>query len=238
MKRVLAWSAALLIAFWILGGIGILGPPIEMLFFLIAGWMFFLKRTLPLVHFNWGDLSLAGTAVILFIVGTHAFLRSILSQRPQSEAVPNLDRLVDLRWHWSFGRTLALTFTVLLAFAAGTSMVGIVHQLTWMATSKEPLVGYGSRQAARRISSVNQLRQQALGIVNYNDVRHSFPGGCTRDLSGTAMHGWITQILPYLEENSLYHKIDHQAPWTAPQNVPHFQHELDLLISTVQGYRR
>lgn len=70
-----------------------------------------------------------------------------------------------------------------------------------------------AREAARRISCSNNLKQLGLALHNHHDVRNSFPNGTNAHIKP----GWPTQynkgshlvkLLPFMEENSLYDMVD------------------------------
>jgi hypothetical protein len=73
---------------------------------------------------------------------------------------------------WRFRWTLSIAFLVLIAFAAGIAMIGMVHQVGWIFSSREPMIGF-SMKAARRSQSANNLHQIGLGIFSYHDA---YPG--------------------------------------------------------------
>ena len=60
-----------------------------------------------------------------------------------------------------------------------------------------------AREAARRTQCVNNLKQLALGVHNYNDANRVFPAGArsSNNLS------WRCFILPFIEEQSLYEQM-------------------------------
>ncbi|MCR9118186.1 MAG: DUF1559 domain-containing protein [bacterium] len=58
-----------------------------------------------------------------------------------------------------------------------------------------------AREAARRSSCTNNLKQWALAIHNYHDTRRSFPVGL-HDTHGRG--NWWIHSLPYAEQNNLY----------------------------------
>lgn len=78
-----------------------------------------------------------------------------------------------------------------------------------------------AREAARRTTCTNNLKQIALALLNYQDLRGQFPLG-----SYTAVEedhpaeedglGWATQILPQLEEQPLYDMLK-------SNNIPGFK---------------
>ncbi len=71
------------------------------------------------------------------------------------------------------------------------------------------------REAAQRAESQNNLRQLALGLVNYADENHLqmppavFRGGLS----------WRVAILPYIEQKALYDQFKLDEPWDSPHNI-------------------
>jgi prepilin-type N-terminal cleavage/methylation domain-containing protein len=83
-----------------------------------------------------------------------------------------------------------------------------------------------AREAARRSQCLNNMRQIGIALTNYETARKQYPPGATQRYgydakTGTAfsgdptMHSWISILMPYLEEASLYSQID----WTIPLGV-------------------
>src|SRR6185312_10197830 len=95
-----------------------------------------------------------------------------------------------------------------------------------------------AREAARRNSCINNIKQLALALQNHHDTRKAFPMASTSPLmpeagtpptyglTGTIKpadgsqwtagrdgdgYSWITQILPFMEENTMYEKLTQSA---------------------------
>ncbi len=75
-----------------------------------------------------------------------------------------------------------------------------------------------AREAARRIQCQNNLKQIGLATHNYVSSNRVLPPGATIDMSVTStanngswgVHG---RLLPYLEQNNLYEKVNLQLAW-------------------------
>jgi len=75
-----------------------------------------------------------------------------------------------------------------------------------------------AREAARRAQCSNHLRQMALAVHNYESVVGTLPASTIVNLNTTAtsnnlawgIHG---RILPFIEQGSLYDKVDISQPW-------------------------
>ncbi len=71
-----------------------------------------------------------------------------------------------------------------------------------------------AREAARRMQCTNNLCQLILAVQNYDMAFRAYPPGTT-DKKGPIVnqpkgyhHDWISQILPYIEENNTFNHID------------------------------
>lgn len=81
------------------------------------------------------------------------------------------------------------------------------------------------REAANRMSCSNNLKQLGLALHNYHDASQCFPPGRlkTAPAAGQAAvdyEGWITYILPYIEQNNLVRGYRVDLPYKDPINVP------------------
>jgi prepilin-type N-terminal cleavage/methylation domain-containing protein/prepilin-type processing-associated H-X9-DG protein len=80
-----------------------------------------------------------------------------------------------------------------------------------------------AREAARRMSCNNNLKQIGLGIQLYHDTYGKLPvGNYTTGLccSLPTYTTWTIAILPYMEQQSLYDKYNHHYPNHDPLNQP------------------
>jgi len=66
------------------------------------------------------------------------------------------------------------------------------------------------REAAARMSCQNNLKQIGLAFHTYHDANNTFPTGGTggADPTTTQTMGWAYQILPYIEQDSIYRSTD------------------------------
>jgi hypothetical protein len=75
-----------------------------------------------------------------------------------------------------------------------------------------------SREAARRAQSSNNLKQIALGLLNYESAHGRFPPAYTTDKNGKPLLSWRVQILPYMEQENLYKQFHLDEPWDSDHN--------------------
>ncbi len=75
-----------------------------------------------------------------------------------------------------------------------------------------------ARTAARRASSMNNLKQLALAMHNYHAVHGRFPARAVFDDDGKPLLSWRVLMLPYLEELRLYEEFRMDEPWDSEHN--------------------
>lgn len=219
MKRATSWLAGIVAIGCILSCAGF-NLPVQLLFYTITGWAFFLARVLPDVKINWPDTCLAVVALATFCVGVHWFA-AWLYRETERDTAPHSDLNTSRQTSpplrvWRPQWTISIVAVVIAMFVAGISMVGMTHNIVWMLTESGPLIEGGGRESARGAQSRNNLKQIGLGVFEHEDVRKSLPAGCKVDAFGRPLHGWQTQLLPWLEGVSLYSRVDLAKPWDDP----------------------
>jgi prepilin-type N-terminal cleavage/methylation domain-containing protein len=90
------------------------------------------------------------------------------------------------------GRTRGFTLIELLVVIA---IIAILVSLLLPAVQQ-------AREAARRTSCKNNLKQLALAMHNYHDVNNALPLGMVNHIN------WRVSILPYIEQANAYNKLD------------------------------
>ena len=65
-----------------------------------------------------------------------------------------------------------------------------------------------AREAARRAQCCNNLKQLALGVMNYESTYKTYPVGCFDENKGkNEAWGWGAYILPYIEQGQLFNAM-------------------------------
>jgi len=79
-----------------------------------------------------------------------------------------------------------------------------------------------AREAARRTSCKNNLKQIGLALHNYHDSYKCFPPSLCLTFNGSAWGEWGAQarLLPYMDQSTLQNLIDFSLPYSSPQNLP------------------
>ena len=81
-----------------------------------------------------------------------------------------------------------------------------------------------AREAARRMSCTNNMKQLALAAHNYHDTFHNFPPGYVDPGSNHPgfpnrnYWGWGALLLPFIEQTALYDQIDFRYQWINESN--------------------
>jgi hypothetical protein len=183
------------------------------------GWAQFLARVLPRLTWDRNAVAVAVAAFGLFTLGVH-WLGLGLTRRQQSQR------------RWKFGWSLVICAAVVVAFAAGVCMIGVVHQTGWLMASDEPLLverksvrgGYGT-------STLN-LKAFALAVLNYIELtRGKAP---VADKNGWPFHSWATLALPYRDytlRNEQGDQVDLNLPWNDAKNRKFFRGVIGVLLN-------
>jgi type II secretory pathway pseudopilin PulG len=75
-----------------------------------------------------------------------------------------------------------------------------------------------ARERSPRMHCMNNLKQIALAMENYEAVHGTLPPAFVADANGKPMHSWRVLLLPFLEEDSLFKEYDFNEPWNGPIN--------------------
>ena len=78
--------------------------------------------------------------------------------------------------------------------------------------------GVRSSPSPKRERCVNNMKDLALAILNYETKHGHFPPAYTADASGKPLHSWRVLILPFLGQEDLYKQYDFTEPWNGPHN--------------------
>lgn len=179
-----------------------LALPIQPLFFLAFGWVPFVARNAEKLALAPGHAAAFGVGLVLATALCHFLCRS---------------------WYaaWSWLSTLRTVGVALALVAAGVAMICVVHQAGWLAASGR-LVESGFYAPAARSQSANNLKQLATALHNHHDGLGFLPAGCLTSPTGEPLHGWPVTLLPYLEYDDLFRRLDRSKPWDDPANAAVF----------------
>lgn len=96
-----------------------------------------------------------------------------------------------------------------------------------------------AREAARRSTCKNNLKQIGLALHNYHDVYQRLPAGYQYNSNNLIpIYGWAVSILPYLEQSALYESLNPGAIPLNARYVAGFTEESRQLLQTpISVYR-
>jgi hypothetical protein len=76
------------------------------------------------------------------------------------------------------------------------------------------------REAAARVTAMNNLKQIALAMHDYAETHGGrLPPAFSLDANGKPLLSWRVLILPYVEQNHLYQQFHLGEPWDSPHNI-------------------
>ena len=101
--------------------------------------------------------------------------------------------------------------TVSLTLSARVDFAGSIRELA-------PLIA-AERARARRNQSSNNLKQIALGLLNFESQRRQLPPAVLLGPVGVTTHSWRVAILPYIGHQQLYERYHLNEPWDSPHNL-------------------
>ncbi|HEX6963370.1 MAG TPA: DUF1559 domain-containing protein [Lacipirellula sp.] len=81
-----------------------------------------------------------------------------------------------------------------------------------------PAMTQDIREDAYRASRMNNFKQIALGLLNYESANKKFPTQAVYSEDGKPLLSWRVMILPYLEEMALYKQFKLDEPWDSEHN--------------------
>ncbi len=196
---------------------------LEAPFFLLFGWLFYLKDEIPKVQVNPDACLLSLIVLALLVCVMHHFARWLHGHyRPDVQ--------------WRFRWTCQCLLGVIVLFVSGIALAGVVHQVNWLARSPEPLISSGSRRMIYRIMNANNMKQIGIAVHNYDDEHKALPITEAFDSRGNQMHSWATMLLPHLEETELFESIDRDLPWKHPKNREAFSEVVSVYTHPADEY--
>jgi prepilin-type N-terminal cleavage/methylation domain-containing protein len=74
-----------------------------------------------------------------------------------------------------------------------------------------------AREAARRTTCKNNMKQLCTGLHLFHDSHKEFPGA--HESYDKHDHSWMTLILPYIEQQALYDMYDFEEDWNYRDNA-------------------
>lgn len=129
------------------------------------------------------------------------------------------------------GIEVVSTRTLPVSVGAGASVVpvlfmtGVSHsRVNRFGTSNGPgLLDVLSPRRAQRNQATNNLKQIGLAMHNFHDVHARFATG-VKDEDGKPLLSWRVQLLPFIDQATLFDQFRMDEPWDSPHNKALIQH--------------
>jgi prepilin-type N-terminal cleavage/methylation domain-containing protein len=211
----------LLVVIAIIGTIIVIGPVIclGILFFLTFGWIWGFYHLFHGLEHEAIAVLCGLVAFLLLPVTLHFFVAPIAKRHNKI---------------WTFHKSCLTSFIIVAFAGAGLAIISGFHEVVWLLHPKESLIEIPNG-ATYRMRSNNNLKQLSIAVQNYSETyEQQLPFGSTVLENGQLGHGWMTQLLPFCEQQSVYEKIDMTKAWNDPQNAPVFREQFkrnDVFVS-------
>ena len=104
-----------------------------------------------------------------------------------------------------------------------------------------PAMTQQMRDESYRRSRMNNFKQLALGMLNYESAKGSYPAAANYDTEGKPLLSWRVHILPYMEQMDLYKQFHLDEPWDSEHNrklidqMPEFYADPDSTVRQAIG---
>jgi prepilin-type N-terminal cleavage/methylation domain-containing protein/prepilin-type processing-associated H-X9-DG protein len=86
------------------------------------------------------------------------------------------------------------------------------------------------REAAARTKCLSNMKQLALGLVNYESTNGQLPPSATGVETTAPSHAWSAYILPFIEQEAAYRQYNFKINWDAQANWPAIQTQIPFFI--------
>lgn len=77
-----------------------------------------------------------------------------------------------------------------------------------------------ARESARRTQCVNNLKQIGLAVHTFHDQKRHLPSSIRPAATGTVRFGVFTQLLPFIDQKTLWDQYDSSVNWSHATNLP------------------
>ncbi len=189
----------------------------ESLISILVGWGYFLNRTLRHVTVSGVSIATFFALLVLMTVAVHMAMKWAMRRSPTESATKN---------RWSTSQSVRVVCLFAITFVSGLGFVGVVHQSGWLMSSMVPTLDYQDGGMFNR----ERLHDIGGALYDARDPEGRFSFG-VMDEEDQPLHSWQTMLLPYLDQQQLFHQIDLRSSWRAPGNREPFVQPIDVFQS-------
>ena len=165
-------------------------------------------------YYGLGPARTSGKAIASLVLGLCSFVTCLLTGLPA--ILFGILGLIDIKNPQK--RLTGSGFAIAgIALGSLTSLVSLLMVVPIVLGLLFPAV-QSAREAARRATCMNNLKQIALAMHNYESANGCFPPAATYGKDGKPLLSWRVLILPYLGEESLYKQFHIDEEWDSDHN--------------------
>ncbi|MEX0717580.1 MAG: DUF1559 domain-containing protein, partial [Planctomycetaceae bacterium] len=131
----------------------------------------------------------------------------------------------DEGFHWTSRSSLPSNPLLSGGGSAGVATSGVLIALLLPAVQ-------AAREAARRSNSASNLKNHALALHNHHDAFRGLPAPAypNEDLKPEQRLSWMTRMLPFLDEQPVYNRIDFKKAWDDEANKEPLSKQIGVLL--------
>lgn len=202
-----------------LGGMYIL----RFLFYLLLGWYPFLLRVLPQMTVSvpgivTACLLLILLAVVIQVLGVQA-TKLVSSQTENSPVSP-----------WRLRSTAVCLILLIVSFTGGLAVVGVAHRTREIMKDDKGSFLSSTKEFWNQYTFLLNQRKIGKAVERYSAENQGRHPTVSISSTGKPLHSWETRLLPYLDSQVLFEKIDPAAAWNSEQNAEHFRTSIPNFI--------
>ena len=178
------------------------------------GWIAGIGRLINGLSHEPAAVMIGAVALVLSPIFLHGFLHRLPISTFQT---------------WRPRQSVAVVGIACSLMIATIGIIMLIHEIYWINHPTQPM----SVSIITHMRTSNHLKGIGRGTHKYCDEHNgTLPSGGTIFENGRPGHGWMTQLLPYIEQESLYGNIDLQKPWDDPVNAAVFQTQAPDVLRT------
>ncbi|QDT29347.1 hypothetical protein Enr10x_46990 [Gimesia panareensis] len=120
-------------------------------------------------------------------------------------------------------KTLPVSIQALIVFIIVGAMIALLY----------PAVKQSREMTRSNANHRGNLRMLGMALATYSDISNQhLPMGGNTDQLNQPLHGWMTSLLPYINESAMAREIDDSRAWNAPENKKVFSIVIPLFLNS------